>query len=278
MTRLPRYHAAARRSFSSELVSAAQDFANSFRQWHLWSVLAVNDIMGRYRGSLLGPFWITLSNAAFILGVGLVYGELMHVSTEKYVPWIATGVTLWNLIVSTIQEGGDAFVQGALIIRQSSLPLPVFVWRVVLRSLINFAHQVVVIFVVALWFHYLTKINLPMAMLGLLLVLLNISWISFVAAIVAARFRDVQQVIATVLQLVFFVSPVIWIPAETSGGRGLLLRTNPVFHMLDVTRNPLLGLPAHRQSVEFLLIMGLSGWVVAFFFYTAVRRRIVHYL
>ncbi len=278
MTSLPRYYAAARRSFSGELGGAFNDFLRSFGQWRLTSTLAGNDILARYRGSVLGPFWITLTNAAFIVGIGLVYGQLMHVPTEKYVPWIATGVTLWNLIIGTVQESGDAFVQGAMIIRQSALPLPLFVWRVVLRSLINFAHQVVVIFVVALWFHYLLKINLPMAALGLGLVLLNTSWMAFVAAIAAARYRDVQQVIATVFQVVFFVSPVIWIPAEVTGSRGALLAANPIAHMLDVTRNPLLGLPVHRFSVEFLVVMALIGWPLTFLLYASVRRRIVHYL
>lgn len=275
---LPIYHAAARRSFGGEIVAACHDFAESVRCWPLWSTLALNDIAARYRGSILGPFWITISNFAFVLGIGLLYSQLMHTPTEVLIPWIATGVTIWNLISVMTQESGDAFLQGSQIIRQSSLPLPIFVWRAVLRNLINFAHQVIVIFAVAVWYKYLLKIDLPMAILGLALVLFNLSWISFLAAVVAARYRDVQQVIATVLQLVFFLSPIIWIPRDLKGVRSALLEMNPINHMLVVTRNPLLGLPSSLHSTIILLVMGVVGWVVTFILYAAVRRRIVHYL
>lgn len=278
MTRLPRHYVAARRSFASEIAAAGQDFVHSFEQWPLWKTLSFNDILARYRGSVLGPFWITLTTAAFVLGISLVYGSLMHVPTEKYVPWMATGVVLWNTIAATIMEGGDAYIQSSAIIRAGSLPLPMFVWRVIFRNVLNFAHQLIVIVGVALWFHYLLKINLPMALVGGLLVLFNISWMSFFAAIAAARFRDIQQVIATLMQLIFFISPVIWIPNELRGVRSVLLTANPFYHLLEVTRDPLLGLPTPIQSIVFLVGLGAVGWLVTFFLYASVRRRIVHYL
>lgn len=275
---LPIYYAAARRSFAGEIAAAGHDFAESFRNWSLWSTLALNDIAARYRGSILGPFWITISNFAFVLGIGLLYSQLMHTPTEVLIPWIATSVTIWNLISATTVESGDSFLQGSSIIRQSSLPLPIFVWRAVMRNLINFAHQIVVIFAVALWYKYLLKIDLPMAVLGLALVLFNLSWISFLAAVVAARYRDVQQVITTVLQLVFFLSPIIWIPRDLKGLRSTLLEVNPINHMLVVTRNPLLGQPSSLHSMIILLVLGAVGWAITYILYAAVRRRIVHYL
>jgi lipopolysaccharide transport system permease protein len=278
LTRLPRHYAAARRSYADELAAGVRDFVNSFQQTRLWTTLAVNDIAGRYRGSILGPFWITLAQGAFVMGIGLVYGDLMHVSVEKYVPWMATGVTMWTLISGMILEGADAFVSGAAIIRQTSIPLPLFIWRVVCRNLLNFAHQIIVVLAVAIWFHYIFKINLPMFLLGFLLVVINIAWISFASAIVCSRYRDVQQMVNSALQVIFFISPVIWIPREMSGLRGNLLRANPIFHMLDVTRNPLLGLPASWHSILFLVVMGAVGWTLTFGLYSAVRRRIVHYL
>ena len=250
----------------------------SFEQTRLWSTLAINDIAGRYRGSILGPFWITLAQAAFVVGIGLVYGDLMHVSTEKYVPWMATGVTLWTLISMCINEGSSAFIEGAGLLRQTAIPMPLFVWRAIFRNVLNFGHQVIVIVAVAIWFGYLLKINLPVFILGFILLIANVSWIAFIAAIISARYRDVQQMISTILQLMFFISPVIFIPGEMKNGRVSWLQLNPVYHMLEVTRNPLLGLPVHSQSLLIMVLMALGGWLVAFILYGAVRRRIVHYL
>ncbi len=279
MTRLPRHYATARGSYGGEVAASGRDFAESFRQSRLWSVLAWNDILAKYRGSVLGPFWITLSTAVFVIGIGMVYGGLMHIATATYVPFMATGIVIWNLINSMIQEGADAFVAGSQIIRQTSIPLPLFIWRVVFRNVLTFAHQIVILFVVALWFGYLLRINLPMAVVGFALVVLNLSWATFLCAIVAARFRDVQQVIASVLQLLFFLSPVIWIPGQhPSALQNALLEFDPVSHLLAVMRDPLLAQPSHLGSIEFLVVMAIIGWIFTFGVYSAVRRRIVHYL
>ena len=279
MTRPTRHYAAARGSYAHELVAAFSDFAESFRRTRLWTALALNDIAGRYRGSVLGPFWITITTAAFVVGIGLVYANLMQVPPERYVPWMATGIVIWNVVVAMISEGANAYLEGASIIQQTSIPLPVFIWRVVLRTLLNFAHQFPVILGVALYFHYFLKIDAPMAIFGFALMVVNLSWIAFVCAIVSARFRDMQQVIATVLQLIFFLSPVIWIPTDMSNQTLMrMLKLNPAYHMLDVVRSPLMGLPVHLESVVYLVIMAVVGWAFTFALFASVRRRIVHYL
>jgi ABC-type polysaccharide/polyol phosphate export permease len=259
------------------MTAAFRDFAGSFEQWRLWSILAFNDIAQRYRGSILGPFWITLYTAAFVAGIGVVYGQLMHVPTEKYIPWMAAGVVIWNTIAATVSDGGDTFIGGAQLIRQTSIPLPLFLWRVIFRNMINFAHQIVVILGVAVWFHFAMRMNIPGALAGFILVFFNLSWIALFAAVVSARFRDVQQVIATVMQLMFFISPVLWIPSELTG-TSKLNWINPFAHMLAVIRAPLLGLGFPLESVAYLLVMGVVGWAVTFLVYAFVRRRIVHYL
>ena len=271
------YKAAGRQGFGKEMVGAANDFVESFRAHQLWVALAVNDIVARYRGSMIGPFWITITTAVFVGGIGLVYSELMNIDPAQYVPWMATGVVLWNLIQGMVLEGADAMISAAGIIRQTATPLPMFIWRVVLRGVINFAHQIVVIFVVAIVFGYFLKINLPMAAIGLVLTVINVAWMALIASIISARFRDTQQVIGSVMQLVFFLSPVLWRPQDLTKAKAILA-PNPIFHMLEVVRGPLLGLPAPLTSIFFLLGLAVAGWVAAFLLFALVRRRIVHYL
>ena len=259
------------------MAGAADDFVQSFRAHQLWVALAMNDIVARYRGSMIGPFWITITTAVFVGGIGLVYSELMNVDPAAYVPWMATGVVLWQLISGLVLEGADALIGAAGIIRQTATPLPMFIWRVVLRGIINFLHQIVVIFAVALFFGYFTKINLPLAAAGLVLTVINVAWMALIASIISARFRDTQQVIASVIQLVFFMSPVLWRPQDLTRAK-LILAPNPVYHMLEVVRGPLLGLPVPMISVIFLIVLAVLGWACAFLLFALVRRRIVHYL
>lgn len=277
MPDLPRHYASARSSLLSELQAAARDMMGAFRMTQLWYALGTNDIVSRYRGSILGPFWITLTTAVFVAGIGLVYAKLMHVSLDNYLPWLATGVVVWGFINQSIQESADAFIAASAALRQTSIPLAVFIWRVIWRNLLTLVHQAPVLLGVALVFHYLTRINLPMAVVGVALVVANISWISLCAAIICARFRDVQQILVSVMQLLFFVTPVLWMPTGERAFR-IIATFNPAAHMLNVVRAPLLGMPMSLLSVAVLVALALIGWTFSFLFFALIRRRVVHYI
>lgn len=243
----------------------------------LWLALGNNDIVSRYRGSVLGPFWITLTTIVFILGIGILYADIMKVPINKYVPYMATGIVFWNLINQMTLDGADAFVAASHVLRQTAIPLPLFIWRAAWRNFLIFCHQAPVLLGVGLWFHYLFQMNLPEALAGLALLIINVSWVSFCAAIACARFRDLQQVLVSIMQLLFFLSPVIWVPGVAKE-TGNIMKLNPIFHMLNVTRSPLIGQSIDIHSVTYLIVMAIIGWILTFCLFTTVRRRIVHYI
>jgi ABC-type polysaccharide/polyol phosphate export permease len=274
----PRYYAAAATTFPAEFKRGCADLLNSLKLVRIWFTLGLNDVISRYRGSLLGPFWITLTTAVFVLGVGFLYAGLMKVSIQTYLPWMTTGIVIWGLISQTVLESSDAFVSASDAMRQTALPSPLFVWRVTWRNLLIFAHQIPVLVVVAWKFGYLMHTDLIGATAGLLLVLINLAWFSLAVAVVCARFRDLKQILASVTQLLFFLSPVLWIPSDVRGYRGNLMLLNPVVHMMNVIRGPLMAQGFSRFSALFLLAMAAVGWILALLIYAKVRRRIVHYV
>lgn len=278
MSELPRYYAAASSSFMDEFGSACGDIVKSFKNTRIWFALGLNDVVARYRGSILGPFWITLTTAIFVAGIGFLYAGLMKVSVERYLPWMTTGLVVWSLISQVVLEGADAFIAASDVLRQAALPAPLFVWRVIWRNVLTFVHQLPVLVVVGLWFGYLFHVLLGEAVIGLALVVVNISWFALVFAVICARFRDFKQILASLVQLLFFLSPVLWLPGEMKGFGGRLMSLNPIVHMLDVLRGPLIGEPFHLTSVVFLIVSGLAGWAFTLVFFAKVRRRIVHYV
>ena len=278
LSALPRYYAAAGSSFLDEFRSACSDLVKSFKNTRIWFALGLNDVVARYRGSILGPFWITLTTAVFVVGIGFLYAGLMKVSLDRYLPWMTTGLVVWSLISQVALEGADAFVSASDVLRQAALPAPLFVWRVIWRNLLIFVHQLPILVIVGLKFGYLFHMRLDEAAVGLVLVLVNISWFALVFAVICARFRDLKQVLASLIQLLFFLSPVLWIPSEMRGLGGRLMALNPIVHMLDVLRGPLIGEPFHLRSVVYLLASGVAGWAFTVVFFAKVRRRIVHYV
>lgn len=277
MTAETTIHLAARGSYGNEVLGAGREFQRSFKGARIWRVLAVNDVAARYRGSLIGPFWITLTQGAFIAGIGLLYSQLFKISTKDYIPLLANGVVLWTLFSTVLIEGCDTFIYSSSIIKQTSLPLPSFLWRTVTRNLIIFAHQAIVLVVVALIFGYLLQTQIWWAVLGLLISVVNVAWMALLAGIVCTRFRDMPQVIAALIQILFFLTPVLWDPKQVPRAAALL-SINPFYHMLAVTRDPLLGRTPHFESFGVLIVLAIVGWAAAFGFFAAVRRRVVHYL
>ncbi len=267
-----------RRGTGHEFTLAVADLkASGARLGLSWS-LAWHDVVSRYRGSILGPLWITLSMAFMVLGIGFLYSELQHISLTETLPFVALGIVFWGVISLVIIEGCDTFVLASSMLSQTSLPIFTFVWRTVLRNIVVLGHHVVIIVAVLIYFGFWRHMNLPLAVLGLILTLANISWVSLATAITSARFRDIPQIVTSVMQFSMFMTPVFWQPGSRSGLMHLVLTFNPFYHMLDAIRSPLLGQAPEPMSYVILAIMAVVGWAGTFVTFALTRRNIVHYL
>ena len=186
----------ARSGYVSEFLETWRDFVNSFVKLPLAVTLAVQDILVRYRGSVIGPWWITISMGALVLGIGINYAALFHVEVQELLPYVALGLVFWGFISTNISEGGEAFVSGGAIIRQSALPLPIFIIRCVIRNYINLAHQLVIVVAVLAWFRIFPGIGMAWAIVGLFAVTVNLAWVNLALAMISARFRSSRIPIA----------------------------------------------------------------------------------
>ena len=260
-----------------QLQMAARDLRNSFGRIGLAWSLAWHDVSSRYRGSILGPFWITLSMGLMTLGIGFLYANLFNIELNIFLPYVALGIVFFAVMTGTINEGCETFVQAAGMLSQTSLPMFTFVWRTVFRNLINLAHHMVIVVGVLVYFGYWRTANVPLALLGVVLMVLNASWLSMLVGIASARFRDIPQIVISVMQFALFMSPVFWRPSKF-GDYKAFLDFNPFYHLLEAVRAPLLGAPVDGQSYVVLVAMGVGGWIVTFLIFARTRRRIVHYL
>jgi ABC-type polysaccharide/polyol phosphate export permease len=266
-----------RRGTLFEFQMALRDLRMSGERIGLAWSLAWHDISSRYRGSILGPFWITMSMGLMVMGIGLVYARLFGISLHDYMPYVALGIVFFAAITGAINEGCDTFVQAAGMLSQTSLPMFTFVWRTLLRNLINLAHHLVIVVAVLVYFGYWRTANVPVALLGLLLLLINVGWGSMLAAIASARFRDIPQIVQSVMQFAMFMTPVFW-KSDRFGANHIFLELNPFYHILQAVRAPLLGGDVAPHTYLALSGMAVVGWALTFSVFALTRRRIVHYL
>jgi ABC-type polysaccharide/polyol phosphate export permease len=266
-----------RRGALFEVNMALRDVRTSFQRIGLAWSLAQHDVVSRYRGSILGPFWITLSMGLMVAGMGFLYARLFSISLHDNIPFVATGIVFFGVISGIINEGCDTFVQASGMLSQTSLPMFTFVWRTVFRNAINLAHNMVIVLGVLIYFGYWRTMNLPVALLGLALLFVNAAWAGMLAGIASARFRDVPQIVISVMQFAIFMTPVFWQPGRLGRAHAILV-FNPFYHLLEGVRAPLLGQQPDAHTYSFAALLAVVGWALTFTVFTRTRRRIVHYL
>ena len=220
---------------------ALGDLAAGFSRRWLWGTLGWNDIRQRYSGSVLGSFWITASTGLLVACLTLIFAAPLGSTPALYAPFVAVGLVLWHVIQLSLNEAAGVFVTTGDTIRHLPMPLSAQVYRLVWRNAIVLAHNAVLIPVVFLLcgvdMHAIAWLAVP----GLLLLLLNIAATTMLLGLLGARFRDVGQIVANLTQLLFFATPIFWLPSVLAGDLAWAVSFNPVFAFIDIVRAPLLG-------------------------------------
>ena len=247
------------------------------RPW-LWGGLAWSDLRQRYRGSLLGPFWITASIAILVAGLALVLADPLGAAIGRYAPYVAIGLVLWQFIQTVVNESCLMFVMGAETVRQSPIPLSVHAYRLVARNVMILVHTAVVIPVVLAVYGLPVFPGVLLALPGLCLMVLTAFSVSLTLGVLGARYRDIPPVVTNGLQLAFFMTPVFW-PVSTLGTDRLWIATwNPVFAFIDIVRAPLLHEAPLGSSWPMALaatVLMLAAGLAAFSF---SRRRLAFWV
>ncbi len=256
---------------------AISDFSYGLALWRLWVRLGWNDILQRYRRSMLGPFWLTASMAIMVIALGVLYAELFNTPIHEFLPYLCVGLLVWNLMSSFLIEGGALFTGAESYIKQIRLPYSVYVYRSSWSKLVIFAHNFIIYFGVLLYFEIWPGAAALLAIPGLLLILLNGAAITLCIGMVSARFRDVPQLINSVVQIVFFVTPIMWKP-ELLRGHAYIADFNPFYHLLEIVRAPLLGSLPSAKSYAAVLLITLVNAVIVGAFFARFRSRISYWV
>jgi lipopolysaccharide transport system permease protein len=214
---------------------------------------------------------------ALIAGMGPLYAAIFDLDLRTYVPYLALGIILWGFISTTTIESCSAFIAGAGVIRQTRLPLSSFVLRTVWRNLLVLAFNAVLVLAVLLYAGFPPLVRLAEAAGGLLILALGAIGSGLLISIFCTRYRDMQQVIASLLQVLMFLTPVFW-RADQLPQRSVLVDWNPAYYFLEVVRAPLLGtqLPGRYYAIACALAVGLC--VAGLVLFARYRLRIVYWL
>jgi len=258
---------------------ACLDLAAAVKRHALITLLAWQDIRQRYRRSALGPFWLTLSMSVMIGAIGLVFSQVFKSPTQDFLPFIAIGIILWTFISNIIIEGCTGFIVAENIIKQLPIPLFVHILRMVWRNILILGHNIVIFPIVLLIVGKPLGLVALLSIPGFILATINLTWVALILATICTRYRDMPQMVASLIQVMFYLTPIIWMPKTVSAHvSGYLLDLNPVFHLVEIMRAPLLGTMPTATNWLVSIAMAIVGSVLALTFYGNYRRRIPYWL
>ena len=257
---------------------AVEDLWRGVRLAPLWGAMGWFDIRQRYSRSVIGPFWLTLSLAAFVAGLGVTYSALLHMSLSDYIPYLTIGMLLWTFVATMLTEGCSVFVVAEVAIKQMPAPLTIHVYRVVWRALIILGHNALVAAVVLVVFRPADLLSgLVPALAGMAIIVLNGVATALTLGTLGARFRDLPPLMLNITSMLFFVTPVLW-QTQNLGDRAWIALANPIYHLIELVRAPLLGEAVPVLSWEVALGFTAANLVVGLLFYARFRWRIPYWL
>jgi ABC-type polysaccharide/polyol phosphate export permease len=257
--------------------SVVSDFCEALLVLPLAIFFAWGDTKARYRRSVLGPLWIVFGTAIGVAGLGFLWSSILRVDKHEFIPSLTLGLVVWQFIAGCITESSLTYIHKASLIKNIRMPYFIFPIQVVLRQLINFLHNFIVVIVVLCIF----PPNLGFAQIlfipGLILLLGNLLWIVSLVGLLGARFRDLEQFVNAFMPIVFFLSPVIY-PATRLGAVAKFVWLNPFSYMITLIRDPVQGNVPELFVYIWAFVFLVFGWLFTFWIYGKKRNRLAFWV
>lgn len=254
-------------SNSQTFGAAWADLKKGLAQRELWLALGWQDIKQRYRRSTLGPLWITIATGVMALALGLLYSLLFQQDLASFLPHVAVGLILWGFISGCIKDGSEVFIANEGLIKQLPSALSVHVYRLVWKQFLFLLHNLVIWLVLLAVFRPSLGWEVLLVVPAMALMIANGIWVTMFFGIIATRFRDVAPLLDSLVQLAFYMTPIVWTTKtlRDQGGavaeRARIAEINPLYHYLEIVRGPMIGEPVpayHWGIVGVLTVLGLA--------------------
>ena len=234
-----------------------EDLVGGLDKFPLWYFMAHRELKLRYARSFLGPIWITLTMAFWVGGLTLLYGGLFGAPLREIAPFITLGVIAWNFLTAVMVEGCTSLISARGYLLQSPVALSTFTWLVFYRNILILMHNMTVFVVLMVVFQLWPNQNWLWALLGWPILFVAGFGFALLLAVVAARYRDITPLVSSIMTIGFFLTPVMWRPSDLVKNQ-FIATWNPLAHLLDVFRAPLLG----ERPEDLTLIVSASTAVV----------------
>jgi ABC-type polysaccharide/polyol phosphate export permease len=264
---------------AGSIADGIKDITAGLKRGPVWWTLTWHSIKSQYRRTYLGPWWMTIQMIIFVGGLSLLFGILLGQDLKEFVPYVTCGYIGFNWMTGMIQGGADSITGNASAIKTTPGPLSIYSLRNFAGNTIQFAHDAIVIVVVIIVFQVTVTSSLVYLPLALVAIALNGIAVSLWLGPLVARYRDVGQIVTSIVRVLFFFTPVFWVPTELSNRQLVLLSGwNPLTYLLELFRTPLLGMDPSTITLIGVAIITVVNVTVGIVHFSRTRDRIAYWV
>ena len=256
---------------------AWNDLLEGLAQHRLVPTMVNTGLKSRYKGTLLGAFWLTATAGVTVLGLGVIYSQVFQIDFRTYLPYVALGMMIWGLINGFVTESISTFSGMSSVFTQIKIPMSVFPLTLTGRLMLTFFYRaLVVVAILLLGDRMITFVDIATSVMGVVIIAWAGFWTAILFGILGARFRDFGQLINAFMTFAFFMTPVFW-EASRLGQFSFVAHANPLYHFLNIARGPLIG--SSDVALSFLVAGAISVILpmVALVMFAKFRHRIVYW-
>lgn len=248
-----------------------------FKKYRIWTRLAKMAIDVQYKQNSLGPLWISVATGILIFAFSIVYGQMLNVEFKDHVIYVGSGMVFWYFFSSVILQGSNIIIASRQMVLQLPLPVSVYILKLIFHQILILKYNLLILLAICLLYKSSMGLEILVVIPAFILILLNVYVTVFLISIIATRFRDVVSGIQALMGPMMFLTPVIW-SADTLAARPAFVTYNPIFHLVEIWRSPIIGSPFPYDSWAFVIVMTVIIMVAANIIFSKYQNRIAFWI
>jgi ABC-type polysaccharide/polyol phosphate export permease len=253
-------------------------FRDTYRYRELIWALALKELKIRYKRSFLGFLWALLNPLLQMIVLALVFSHIMSIPIPHYAIFLISALLPWTFFSQSLSYAADSIVGNADLIKKVRVPKLVFPVAALTSNMINFLLSLIsLVFIVLVLRHpfYTTWLYLPVPLLALTMITLGAT---FFFAALNVYFRDVSHILQIILQIWFYITPIIY-PIEIFGRRQWLFKLNPLIFALNGFRMGVYrGELPSPESILASFVCGLVALIIGYTIFCKYQDQFVYYV
>jgi len=269
-------------SLRAQIRASVADFSRAWKDRQPWLVAAVVAIGNKYRRTILGPWWATLTTLMFVFGLAILRTGLGGGDLREAIPYVGLGFIAFSLISGGVLAGTSVYVSAGQQLATSRQPYSAYVLRANTQQVLDFFHDAVVILILVVLFAIPLSLMWGWSIAALVLIVASSVGVGLWLGPLAARYRDVGPFVTALMRLLFFLTPIFWSISELEEtGRSWLAWFNPITYQLLAFRDPILGTDhpsAPIAPMTMAAILAAGNLILGLIVFTRYRARIPYWV